>query len=267
VAPKKIKHFFRFTPSTTFRLCPPLRNFDGVIAIFESRDGSFFRSLPDVTVVLHHFATYVPGECANCLFAVARIFEKPRDEGMTQIVPAVLQSSLPKCCVPRRLPLAYRSLEINGVNKRAASISRKADLVAWKNECLGVSLGKSGEPQREHVASPHRQRDFPSGAGVRLRFRDNQLASRNHSVSPFEIQVSAAKCLCLARAQNRHRDRERRAEAVPDSGSRARGMYAFGIFVEKRLANVVLLFEPIDVLREIVPQAEGLEDLSEYPTS
>jgi hypothetical protein len=44
-------------------------------------------------------------------------------------------------------------------------------------------------------------------------------------------------------------------------------MYAFGIFVEKRLANVVLLFEPIDVLREIVPQAEGLEDLSEYPTS
>ena len=134
-----------------------------------------------------------------------------------KIVPPVLQCGLPKRSVPSRLPLVQWLLEINGVNERATSISREADLVARKDECLGVCLWKSREPQREHAASPPRQRYFPSGAGVRLRFDDYQFASRNHSVLPFEVQVPAPKCLCLTRAQTsiKTEDKERKQRRTP----------------------------------------------------
>jgi hypothetical protein len=75
----EIKHFFGFTTSSTFRLCPipcpPLGNFHGVVAILESRDRCFFRFLPDVTVVLHHFAAYMADESTNGLLAVVWILD------------------------------------------------------------------------------------------------------------------------------------------------------------------------------------------------
>ncbi|MGC1811948.1 MAG: hypothetical protein WA721_18500 [Candidatus Binataceae bacterium] len=92
-------------------------------------------------------------------------------------------------------------LKINGVDERAARIAREADLVAGKNECFRVGCWKSGEPERKHAASPHSQRYFSACAGVGLRFRHDQLTFRNHSLLPFEIQVSSAKSLRFTRAQ------------------------------------------------------------------
>src|SRR5260370_17073952 len=113
----RIKHFSPFNPSLTIGLCPilcpPSPDFDGRIDIFEPRNGGFFRFLPDVTVVLHHLAAHVASECANGLLTVVRILEKPRDEGVTQIMPAVLHSRLPNRCTPPTLPLPSWSLELN----------------------------------------------------------------------------------------------------------------------------------------------------------
>src|SRR5216684_131078 len=117
--------------------------------------------------------------------------------------------------------------------------------MAGKDKCLSVCLWESGEPQREHAASPPGQRYSPSGAGVRLRFRDNQLASRNHSVLPFEIQVSATKRLSLARTQTGIKTDDEERKQCRTSARSADRVQVLLVFVKERLANVMLLPEPI----------------------
>src|SRR5271166_5639006 len=62
-----------------------------------------------------------------------------------------------------------------------------------KDESFRLSLQTPGEPQSEHSTSSSGQRYLSPSARVRLRPSDNQFASRDLSILPFEVQVFAAK--------------------------------------------------------------------------